>query len=222
MQQLKLGKNSDYILGKSSYELENYAEANKYLEAAGKIEPANGDIPYMIGRSYVDMSNYKAAASYLEKAVNLDTTKSRWAYECALAFGAIPNDKVAIKYYLLAAERGYKTDNDYYENLGESYIASGEGAKGVELLKKVLEKKPSDLVLLYNIAEIQYRTGKFQEAIDHWDKILLYDKQNAKALYMIGMTYQKMGDKAKGMQLCDKAISMDPTLANMRQKKMML
>ncbi|MEJ7736553.1 MAG: tetratricopeptide repeat protein [Chitinophagaceae bacterium] len=222
MQQLKLGKNSNYIIGKSNYEVENYAEANTYLEAAAKDEPANAEIPYLIGRSYVDMSNYKAAASYMEKAVSLDTTKPRWTYECGLAFGAIPNDKMAIKYYLLAAERGYKTDNDYYENLGDAYIASGEAARGVELLKKVLEKKPSDLVLLYNIAEILYRTGKFQEAIDQWDKILLYDKQNAKALYMIGLAYQKMGDKAKGMQLCDKAISMDPSLANMRQKKMML
>ncbi|HTE12535.1 MAG TPA: tetratricopeptide repeat protein, partial [Chitinophagaceae bacterium] len=72
---------------------------------------------------------------------------------------------------------------------------------------------------LYSVGEMHYKTGKYQEAIDYWDRILTYDKQNAKALYMIGMAYQKKGDQDKGMQLCDQAIKMDPTLANLKQKK---
>ncbi len=44
------------------------------------------------------------------------------------------------------------------------------------------------------------------------------DKQNAAALYMIGMSYQKKGEKQKGMDLCDKAIQMDPSLAKNKQK----
>lgn len=219
MQELKIGKNSNYMIGKSFYEQEDYGQMLPYLAAAAKDDPSNAEIPYLIGRSYVDMSNYKAAAPYLEQAVALDTTKPRWVYECALNFGAIPNDKMAVKYYLLAADRGYKTDNDYYQNLADSYIASGQAAEGIELLKKVLERKPADLELLYSIAEVHYKTGKYQEAIDYWDRILGYDKQNARALYMIGLSYQKKGDKAKGQQLCDKAIEMDPSLSNLKQKQ---
>jgi hypothetical protein len=37
---------------------------------------------------------------------------------------------------------------------------------------------------------------------------------------MIGMCYQKKGEKDKGVQLCDKAIEMDPSLASLKQKKM--
>jgi hypothetical protein len=37
---------------------------------------------------------------------------------------------------------------------------------------------------------------------------------------MIGMCYQKMGQKEKGIALCDKAIELDPSLANNKQKKM--
>ncbi len=48
------------------------------------------------------------------------------------------------------------------------------------------------------VAEAYYYKGKYQEAIDYWDKILYYDKENASALYMIGMSYQKKGEKAKG------------------------
>jgi tetratricopeptide (TPR) repeat protein len=219
MQQLKIGKNADYIIGKSYYELEDYGQAYTFLQAAAKQDSTNADIPYTIARGFVEMSNYRNGATFFIKAITLDTTKPRWVYECALNYAAIPDDKTAIKYYLLAAERGYKMDNDYIENLSISYEGSGQMDKCIELLKKVLEKKPADISLLNSIADMHYRTGKYQEAIDYWDRILSYDKQNARALYMIGMAYQKKGDKEKGMQLCDQAIKMDPTLANLKQKK---
>jgi tetratricopeptide (TPR) repeat protein len=219
MQQLKIGRNTDYIIGKSYSELEDYGQAYTFLQAAAKQDSTNADIPYTIGRGFVEMSNYRNAAPFFVKAITLDTTKPRWVYECALNYAAIPDDKTAIKYYLLAADRGYKTDNDYVENLSISYEGTGQLDKCIDMLKKVLEKKPADITLLYSIAELHYKTGKYQEAIDYWDKILGYDKQNAKALYMIGLAYQKKGDKDKGMQLCDQAIKMDPTLANLKQKK---
>lgn len=219
MKDLKIGKNADYILGKSYAELEDYGQAYTYLQAAGKQDSANADIPYTIARGFVEMSNYRNAAPFFVKAITLDTTKPRWVYETALNYAAIPDDKTAIKYYLLAAERGYKTDNDYIENLSISYEGAGQIDKCIELLKKVLEKKPADIALLNGIAQLYYKTGKYQDAIDNWDKILGFDKQNAKALYMIGMAYQKKGDKAKGEQLCDQAIKMDPSLTSLRQQK---
>jgi tetratricopeptide (TPR) repeat protein len=220
MQELKIGKNANYIIGKSYYELEDYGQAFPFLDAAAKEDATNADIPYTIGRGFVDMSNYRNAAPWFEKAIALDTNRPRWVYECALNFAAIPDDQNAVKYYLLAAEKGYKTDNDYYENLSTSYLGLGQSDKCIETLKKVLEKKPADIDLLNSIADIHYRIGKYTEAMDYWDKILGYDKKNAHALYMIGMCYQKKGDKSKGMQLCDQAIAMDPTLANLKQKKM--
>jgi tetratricopeptide (TPR) repeat protein len=219
MQQLKIGQHTDYIIGKSYSELEDYGQAYTFLQAAARQDSTNADIPYTIGRGFVEMSNYRNAAPFFVKAITLDTTKPRWVYECALNYAAIPDDKTAIKYYLLAADRGYKTDNDYVENLSISYEGTGQLDKCIEMLKKVLEKKPADITLLYSIAELHYKTGKYQEAIDYWDKILGYDKQNAKSLYMIGLAYQKKGDKDKGMQLCEQAIKMDPTLANLKQKK---
>ncbi|MFT3934636.1 MAG: tetratricopeptide repeat protein [Chitinophagaceae bacterium] len=219
MQQLKIGKNADYILGKSFSELEDYGQSYSYLQAAAKQDSLNADIPYTIARGFVEMSNYRNAAPFFLRAIALDTSKPRWVYETAMNFAAIPDDKTAIKYYELAADRGYKIDNDYLENMSLSYEGAKQLDKAIELLKKVLEKKPADLALLNSIGELYYKTGKYQDAIDSWDKILGYDKQNAKALYMIGLAYQKKGDKDKGMQLCDKAIAMDPSLANLKQKK---
>lgn len=220
MQELKIGKNTNFIIGKSYYEQEDYGHAFPYLNAASKDDSANAEIPYIIGRSYVDMNNYRNAAPWFEKAIALDTSKPRWIYECAMNYAAIPDDRTAIRYYLLAAQRGYKTDNGYYQNLSNSYQNIGEFDKCIVILKSVLEKKPADLQLLNTIAEVYYKTKKYDDAIEYWDKILGFDKKSASSLYMIGMAYQKKGDKDKGMQLCDQAIAMDPSLANLKEKKM--
>ena len=214
-------KGHNYILGRSYYEEENYGEAYKYLQAAAKDDPNNGEIPYLIARSFVDMSNYKMAAKFFDEAIAKDSAKANWMYEAGLTYFAIPDAKTAIKYFEWAIAKGYKTSNDVLENLSNAYVEAGQPQRGIELMKKLLEKKPADMELLWNIAEANYKTAKYAEAIEYWDRILYYDKAHAKSLYMIGLSYQKKGEKEKGQQLCDKAIEMDPSLKSLKQKKEM-
>lgn len=212
----------NYYLGKVHYDRENYGEAIQRLNEAAKEDPENGEIPYMIARSYADMMNYKQAIPFFQRAVQLDTSKNYWIYEMALIYYGMHDDKNALKYMLEAGAKGYKRDNDYLQNLGIAYLNVGNLDQGVAIMNEILKRKPSDINILNTVAESYYYKGKYQLAIDYWDQILGYDKQNASALYMIGMSYQKKGDKEKGELLCDKAIQMDPSLASLRQKKQML
>jgi len=218
-QQLHAGKSWNYVIGKSFYEAEDYGQAFKFFQAAAQEDSANAEIPYLEARGFVDMNNYKAAIPFFKKAISLDSTRSEWMYECALTCATVYDDKTAIKFYELAALKGYKKDNDFYENLSDSYIAAGQPEKGLELMLMVLQKKPADLDLLYSIANTYYKIKKYDSAIEYWDKILYYDKENYKALYMIGLSYQKKGDTAKGRQLCDKAIELDPSLKSLKTEK---
>lgn len=211
-----------YFLGKVYYEQGNYGEGIKNLNKAAKEDPKNAEVPYMIARSYADMQNYKESIPYFQKAIELDTSKNNWIYEMGLIYYAIPDDKNALKYILLAGERGYKRDNDYLQNLGIAYLNGGKFDEGINILNEILKKRPSDLNILNMVAEAYYDKGKYQLAIDYWDQCLTYDMKNASALYMIGLCYQKKGEKAKGQQLCDKAIEMDPSLASLKQKKQMM
>lgn len=220
MQQKGITKGTNYIIGKSFYEDENYGKAFAYLEEAAKDEPYNAQIPYIIAVAYVDMSNYRKAIPYFQKALAIDSNNARWYYETAMTYSAIPDDKTAVVYYEKAAEKGYKTDNDYFENLSLSCILSGQPEKGLQLMMNVLERKPSDLNLLYNIAETYYKIKEYPKAIEYFNNILQQDGSNAKSLYMMGMAYQKKGDVTKGMNLCDKAIALDPSLADLKRKKM--
>ncbi|HET9431662.1 MAG TPA: tetratricopeptide repeat protein [Chitinophagaceae bacterium] len=212
----------NFYVGKVQYEQDNYGEAIKTLGEAAKEEPANAEIPYMIAHSYADMMNYKQAIPYFQKAIELNPTQNYWIYELGLICYAMHDDKNALKYILEAGAKGYKRDNDYLENLGIAYLNVGDLDQGVAILGEILKRKPSDLNILNMVAEAYYYKGKYQQAIDYWDQVMYYDKNNASALYMIGMCYQKKGDKAKGQHLCDKAIELDPALASLKQKKQMM
>lgn len=207
-----------YFIGKAHYDDDNYGEAIKFLTTAATEEPQRAEIPYMIARSYADMMNYKQAIPYFEKAVALDPSNNRWLYEIGLIYYAMHEDKLSLKYILDAAEKGYKRDNDYLENLGIAYLNVGQTDQGLNILKEALVRRPSDMNLLNMIAEANYDAKRFQDAISYWDQVLTLDKENASALFMIGMSYQKKGEKEKGMALCDKAIQMDPSLAKNKQK----
>lgn len=210
-----------YYIGKVNYDQDNYGDAIRYLNIAAKEDPQNADVPYMIAHCYADMMNYKQCIPYFQKAIALDTTKNYWVYELGLVYYAMNDDKSSLRYILMAADRGYKRDNDYMENLGIAYLNVGDLTNGIKIMNEILKKRPSDINILDMVAEAYYYKGKYQDAMDYWDKILGFDKTNASALYMIGMCYQKKGDKDKGMQLCDKAIEMDPNLAGLKQKRMM-
>lgn len=210
-----------YFIGKASYDQENYGQALKYLNMAAQEEPQNAEIPYLIARSYADMMNYKQAMPFFEKALALQPDNARWMYETGLMYYANHDDKNSLKYLLMAAEKGYKKDNEYLENLAIAYLNTGNTDKGLDILTEALSRRPTDMNLLNMIAEANYDAKRWEKAIDYWDQVLALDKQNASALYMIGMSYQKKGEKQKGQQLCDKAIEMDPSLAGKKQKMSM-
>ena len=221
LKQVDNNEKVSYYIGKAHYDGENYGEAIKFLNEAAKEDPENGEIPYLVARSYADMMNFKLAIPHFEKAISLSPDKPSWIYETGLIYYAMHDDKNALKYILLAGEKGHKRDNDYLENLGIAYLNAGDLEKGLEIMQEVLTRRPSDMNVLNMVAEAYYNAQKYKEAMEYWDKILGYDKQNASALYMIGMCYQKSGEKEKGIALCDKAIEMDPSLAALKQKKQM-
>jgi tetratricopeptide (TPR) repeat protein len=219
MMDMKAGSRANYFIGKSYYEKESFGSAFRYLEAAAKEEPSNAEIPVLFARALVNMSNYRMAVKYYQDATRLDPDNSRLLYEMALAYSAIPDDKTAIGYFEQARDKGYRVDNDFVENMANSYVLAGQADKAVKMQEDLLAKRPADLNLIFNLADTYYRMAKYDDAIAYWDKILATDKEDARALYMIGMSLQKKGQETKGVALCNKAIEMDPSLNGLRQRR---
>lgn len=213
-------KELKYMIGKSYYELENYGQSQKYLTIALQEDPRHLPSVSLLGKVLIEMSNYKQAIEVYAKTLELDPSNNQITYELGLLYYTMNDERQAIKYFEQAAEKGYKQDLDYLENLGLAYL-SIDIKKGVETLDKVLQKKPGNPEILFQVAQAYYKVDKFQDAADTYYKVYEKDPANTRALYMTGVAYQKKGDKGKGVMLCEQAIKMDPGLAQLKTAKAM-
>jgi tetratricopeptide (TPR) repeat protein len=215
-------ENNERIMGMSFYAQEDYAGAERMLLAAIKKNSEDAEATYTLARNYLDMEAYKKAVPWYEKAVNMKEGKNVWMYELGLLYYNNNDYKNAVKFLQMAADHGYEQKNDFNENLGYASLYAGNHAKGEELLLGILKRKPNNTTLLRDMAEIFYQQKSYDKSLEYCQKLLTIDEKDGKALYQAGLCFQKKGEKDRGQQMCDKAIDMDPSLANLRKKKEMV
>lgn len=207
------------IIAMSNYKMEDYVKAIAGLEKVIAKNPNDAEATYTLGRSYLEVEDFKSAIKLYQKALTLDATKNVWMYELALQLYNSNDYPNAKKYFLMAAEAGYPKSNDFYENLGFAYINTGDVENGLKSLNTVLSRKPNNKELLNDMAQALYTAKRYNEALNYYQKLLELNAKDANSLYMAGITFQKMGEKERGIAMCDEAIKLDPSLAKNRQKK---
>ncbi len=216
-----IGSKMHYKIAKSYFEQEDYALSSKSLGAASKEEPTNGEIPYLMANIWLQMQRADKAIEMFKIALQLDTTKYAWYYELGNTYHQIDSLNEAIPYFEKALEKGLSNDLQMQRTLGILYLSCKKYEKGIEIMEKVIAKKPMDKSLYEDMGYAFYENKKYDDAITWWDKILTIDQNDARTLYMIGIAYQKKGDDTKGNKLCDLAIEMDPKLMGLRKEMKM-
>jgi tetratricopeptide (TPR) repeat protein len=211
----------DKVVAISLYQQEDYAKAEKALLAYVAKNATDAEANYTLGRTYMEMELGQKSIAYYEKAVQLDTTRSNWFNELGILCYSMNAFKKAAFYFNKAAATGIIQTNDFNENLGYSYIYSGEFDKGEKLLLEIMAKKPGDKDILRDIAQAYYDTKLYDKSLEFCQKLLEMDMKDSKALYQAGMCFQKKGQKEKGQAMCDKAIELDPSLAKMKKQQQM-
>jgi len=213
--------NSGKVTGISYFNQEDYGKAEKALLEVIAKNATDAEVNYTLGRTYMELEQNKKAIFYYEKALAIDTTRSAWYHELALLYYTIDNYKAAVVNFNKAAEKGFPQSNDFNENLGYSYIYSGEFAKGEKILLDLMAKKPGNTDILRDIAQAYYDQKLYDKSLEFCQKLMELNNKDAKALYQAGMCFQKKGEKDRGQGMCDKAIELDPSLAKMKKQQSM-
>lgn len=211
----------NFMVAKAYFEDEDYGKARKYLTTQLNLTPTDKQTIELLGKVYVELSMFNEAIAMYEKVLKETPNDFDLIYEMGMLYSSQHNEKMAVKYYELAAEKGLKPDLAYWENLGMSYLTF-DIKKGVEVLNKVLAKKPGDIEILTQIAQAYYKTEQFGTAYELYMQMFDNNNKNVKALYMAGICMIRKGDKTKGAAICDKAIAMDPSLGELRSQKSVL
>lgn len=212
--------NKDRITAMCYFNMEDYGKAEKLLIALVNKNPKDAELVYTLASNYLAMGLEPKAIAWYENAVLLDNTKSKWFFELGLLYSNTDNYKKAVIAYTKAAELGFIRGNDFNENLGFAYVYSGDFANGEKLLSDLVRRRPGDKELIRDVATAFYDSKNYDKALDFCQMLLEMDMKDGKALYQAGLCFQKKGMTERGMQMCDKAIELDPTLAGLKNKKL--
>ncbi len=209
----------DRIKGISYYELEDYPSAEIYLKKAITSNPSDAEAVYKMARNYVEMEEYNKAIPYYYLAVRFKEAKPMWMYEQGILLYNMSDYSGAVNSFIDAVNHGYARTNDFTENFGYACLYNGDYEQGEKMLMELWLKKPGNKDLLRGLAEVLYQKRQYDRSLTYCQKMLELDANDGKALYQAGLCFQKKGQVDKGQQMCDKAISMDPSLESLRRKK---
>lgn len=212
---------AERIMAMSYFYKEEYGMAEKGLLSSLQKNPADGETNYLLAKCYLEMENTVKAVEFYKKGIELSPSKYDWMNELGVVYYQLDDYKNAALYFEKAQAAGIPITSSFTENLGYSYIYSGNFDKGEKILLAQWEKKPTNKDILRDLAEAFYFTKKYDKSLEYCQKILNLDDKDAKAYYQAGLCYIKKGEKSKGEQFCDKAIAMDGSLAKLRRQEMM-
>lgn len=218
-QKCKTCTDKDRITALCYFNMEDYGKAEKLLISLVNKNPKDAELTYTLASNYLAMGLEPKAITWYENAVLLDDTKSKWVFELGLLYSNTNNYKKAVAAYTKAADLGFIRGNDFNENLAFAYVYSGDFDNGGKLLDDLISRRPGDKELIRDVATAFYDSKNYDKSLDYCQKLLEMDMKDGKALYQAGLCFQKKGMKEKGMQMCDKAIELDPSLASLRTKK---
>lgn len=103
-----------------------------------------------------------------------------------------------------------------YNNIGTCHQHQDQNEEALNYFQLALDEAnkidhPAAQVILQNIGTIQFTQGKYEEALQSYQKAVIFFTENnqltnlANANYNIGLTYQKLGDYEKSLASFDNA-----------------
>ena len=139
------------------------AQAEEQLAAAKKIDPGSEETALIANRFYIDMGDQKRAIDVLKSLPDDDQT-SRTEFQLGTTFDQQKDTKDAIAAYRKALD--LEPDNlDVERGLAKDLMADNQMDAALSAWKDIAAGDPSDPEAEIQIAEIDQRKGKFNDAL---------------------------------------------------------
>ena len=177
------------------------------------------------GAYQFEKKNYEGAVktfeAYLEipkmplmnNEIKMDSTYNMITYyTAAAAANAKMNDK-AISIYEGLKDKKYETKS-VYQSLYQEYVEKKDTANFVKTLKEGTDLFPADVWFLQNLINYYIFSGKTKEALDYLDKAIEREPNLAHYRYVKGNLDESLGNIDEAILAFDKAIELDPTMAD--------
>ena len=198
-----------------------YDSAIVILNEAISFYPNDAELRFLLGKAYYHKNMSKAMGQQFAQAESLkiqpkfqkeiqEMRAEKWLQvfnQGAKAFNEQKLDTALEKFTICTI----LDPQDYrgFMNVGRVYSLKGENDKAISYLKEGLKLAPDTLDLLRLYAVALHNTGKTEEALEVYLKILKKDPTDASALNNIVSIYVLKKDFDKALLFCQKMMDVD-------------
>jgi serine/threonine-protein kinase len=106
---------------------------------------------------------------------------------------------------------------EFYANLGQQQLASGDIANAAASFKKATELDPKNATAVIGLGEIALRQGSFGDAIAHLKKAAKLAPKSSRVFTLLGEAYLNSGQHAQAAEQFKAALKLDPDNARARE-----
>jgi tetratricopeptide (TPR) repeat protein len=197
--------------------LQRNDEALAAQQQAVQLSPDDARLQFSLGNLLYQGGKANEAIAAYRKAVELDRTYLRAWYNLGAVLFESGRFDDALQAYKIALEpieqsfaKREKVDPIHsraYANLGAIYLRQKLYPQAADAYQKALRLEPNATDVLYNLAFIDYTTGKLDRADEEYRKVMAADPSLPLAYLHLGEIAFKKGDAAKAIQLLTQGMS---------------
>jgi tetratricopeptide (TPR) repeat protein len=208
---------------KSLYQQNIYPEAIKVYEVLLPKETnqkLRSDYYLKLAESYDALTQFEKSLPYYEKSWQLDSTNPKASYNLGIQYYNASQYTNALKSMERAANLGYKTDKEFYYLIGNIHYDRKDYVGAIAALGAARKISPYDQDVASLLAFSYYHNNDLSESRTILDDMLKINAENADALYLYGLTYQKQEKLEKAERYFEKAFKIKPALQQLKVSKM--
>jgi tetratricopeptide (TPR) repeat protein len=196
--------------GRSASAIDDWSDAQKYLEKVTKLNPSRTDALALLAKVYSDQRDYNSAINAYKKVIEADPSRAELYFEIGNIYLKTQKFSDAIQSYQKAIQLNI-TKKEAYLYIGNAYEQQKDFANAAMSYERYLLLLPEDP------GPAQFQLGMCYNQLGQYDKAILALEDAVKSKpqeqpynYQLALTYQKAKEYEKAEQTYRNLIALSP------------
>ena len=207
------------LLADVYYALGDQDNINASLNKAAEIDPNDARPLVKLAELNLLQQNFNLAFAYVDKALSLSSYNPNAYFVKGMCYMASKQDTVnALRNFQLAAEQ----DGSFYDPVEQicRIYAAQEPPYAMDYLRKVQQQFPEIINARYELALYLQSHGQPEEALAHYDTILMKYPMNYFVMFNKGyVNYVYLEDDEAALDYFNKALEVNPAYTDAKYNK---
>ena len=214
------GSDAHLNLGSTLYDQGRYEEALEVTRIAVAQRPDFFEAHVLLGKILSELGHFEEAETHLRRAIALNPQDVNPFQELAEVLMAQGRYEEAIDLIAQAALNPASSQvAKLHFLMGQKAQENGQPEAAAEYYIRALEIDPYYVEALHRLAELRTEQQHYDEALELFQRLIDIDSSDAVAQGNIGVVLFYLGKSDEALQHLDRALSLDPTLENVRANR---